>query len=100
MMVSVRIPTPLRRFTAGAEEVGASGSTVGQVVDDLERQFPGFKEKLCDEGGRARRFVNLYVNGDDIRFLKNLDTEVKDGDVILVIPAIAGGSSASRHERG
>jgi sulfur-carrier protein len=92
MAVSVRIPTALRRFTAGAEEVVASGNTVGQIVNDLERQFPGFKTTLCDEAGRTRRYVNLYVNGDDIRFLKSLDTEVKEGDVILVIPAIAGGS--------
>jgi sulfur-carrier protein len=91
MAISVRIPTPLRRFTSGAEEVLASGNTVGQIVEDLERQFPGFKTKLCDDGGRTRRYVNLYLNGDDIRFLKNLDTEVKEGDVILVIPAIAGG---------
>ena len=91
MSVRVRIPTPLRRFTGGAEEVGAAGSTVGHVVDDLERQFSGIKEKLCDEQGQVRRFVNLYLNGDDIRFLQNLETAVKDNDELSIVPAIAGG---------
>ena len=91
MSVHVRIPTPLRRFTSGAEEVAAGGTTVGHVVNDLERQFPGIKERLCDEDGRVRRFVNLYVNGDDIRFLSNLETAVKDGDELSIVPAIAGG---------
>ena len=91
MKVHVRIPTPLRRFTSGAEEVGASGGTVGKIVDDLERQYPGIKERLCDEKGEVRRFVNLYLNGDDIRFLSNLETQVKDGDELSIVPAIAGG---------
>jgi molybdopterin synthase sulfur carrier subunit len=91
MPVRVRIPTPLRRFTAGAEEVGASGATVAAIVGDLERQFTGIKERLCDEEGRVRRFVNIYLNGDDIRFLSNLDTAVKDGDELSIVPAIAGG---------
>lgn len=91
MPATVRIPTPLRRFTGGAEEVGAAGSTVAAVVDDLERQFAGIKERLCDEEGRVRRFVNIYLNGDDIRFLSNLETAVKDGDELSIVPAIAGG---------
>lgn len=91
MPVKVRIPTPLRRFTGGAEEVAAAGTTVGAVVEDLERQFAGIKERLCDEEGRVRRFVNLYLNGDDIRFLSNLDTAAKDGDELSIVPAIAGG---------
>jgi molybdopterin synthase sulfur carrier subunit len=91
MSIQVRIPTPLRRFTGGAEEVGVKGATVGNVVDDLERQFPGIKERLCDDGGRVRRFVNIYLNGDDIRFLNNLETDVKDGDELSIVPAIAGG---------
>ena len=91
MPVQVRIPTPLRRFTAGSEEVSAAGANVGTVVEDLERQFSGIKERLCDEEGKVRRFVNIYVNGDDIRFLKDLETELKDGDEVSIVPAIAGG---------
>lgn len=92
MSAQVRIPTPLRRFTAGAEAVEATGTTVGHIVEDLERQFPGVKERLCDEEGRVRRFVNIYLNGDDIRFLNHLETDVKDGDELSIVPAIAGGS--------
>ena len=91
MTVRVRIPTPLRRFTGGAEEVGVGGNTIAVVVDDLEHKHPGIKERLCDEQGKVRRFVNIYVNGDDIRFLNGLDTAVKDGDEVSIVPAIAGG---------
>jgi len=91
MPAKVRIPTPLRRFTGGSEEVGAAGATVAAVVNDLERQFVGIKDRLCDEEGRVRRFVNIYLNGDDIRFLANLETAVKDGDELSIVPAIAGG---------
>ena len=76
MSVRVRIPTPLRRFTGGAEEVGVGGATIASAIEDLEGQFPGIKERLCDEQGRVRRFVNIYVNGDDIRFLSSLETPV------------------------
>jgi molybdopterin synthase sulfur carrier subunit len=91
MSVLVRIPTPLRRFTNGADEVGTDGATIGAVVNDLEKRHPGIKERLCDDEGRVRRFVNIYVNGDDIRFLSNLETPVKDGDEVSIVPAIAGG---------
>ncbi|MBP1684846.1 MAG: molybdopterin synthase subunit MoaD [Deltaproteobacteria bacterium] len=91
MSVRVRIPTPLRRFTANAEEVGVNAATIGAVVEELERKFPGLKERLCDEQGRVRRFVNIYINGDDIRFLNSLETSVKDGDEVSIVPAIAGG---------
>jgi len=91
MSVRVRVPTPLRQFTAGAEEVAVGGETIGHVVEDLERKFPGMKERMCDEQGRVRRFVNIYVNGDDIRFLSSLETPVKDGDEVDIVPAIAGG---------
>lgn len=91
MPVNVKVPTPLRKFTAGSETVSATGATVGALVDDLEKKHPGIRERICDEQGRVRRFVNLYVNGDDIRFLQQLDTKVKDGDEMSIVPAIAGG---------
>ena len=91
MSVQVRVPTPLRRFTGGAEEVSANGTTVAAVVDDLERNHPGLKERICDDAGKVRRFVNIFVNGDDIRFLNHLETGLKDGDEISIVPAIAGG---------
>lgn len=91
MSVHVRIPTPLRRFTGGAEEVSATGGTVAALVDDLERNHPGLKERICDEQGKVRRFVNIFVNGDDIRFLNNLETATKAGDEVSIVPAIAGG---------
>jgi len=91
MSARVRIPTPLRRFTGGAEEVSAGGATVAAVVEDLEHYHPGLKERLCDEAGKVRRFVNIFVNGDDIRFLNNLETTIKDGDEVSIVPAIAGG---------
>ena len=91
MPVTVKVPTPLRKFTAGSESVQASGGTIGELVENLEKKHPGIRERLCDEQGRVRRFVNLYVNGDDIRFLQQLETKVKDGDEISIVPAIAGG---------
>ena len=91
MSAHVRIPTPLRRFTGGEEEVSAGGATVAAIVEDLERNHPGLKERICDEAGKVRRFVNIFVNGDDIRFLNNLETAVKDGDEVSIVPAIAGG---------
>lgn len=91
-MAKVRIPTPLRKFTAGAEEVPASGGTIAAVVADLDTRHPGLKDKICDERGQVRRFVNIYVNGDDIRFLQNLESPVKEGDEVSIVPAIAGGA--------
>ena len=90
-MATVRIPTPLRKLTDGKEEVSAMGATIGQVLDDLERHYPGIKARICDEHGQVRRFVNIFANDEDIRFLKNLDTPVKDSDEISIVPAIAGG---------
>jgi molybdopterin converting factor small subunit len=90
MASTVRIPTPLRTLTGGADEVSAEGATVRAVLDDLEKKYPGIKERLLDEKG-VRRFVNIYLGEDDIRFLSGLDTEVKSGDQISVVPAIAGG---------
>ncbi len=91
MSAQVRIPTPLRRYTGGADAVAVEGRTVGAVVDDMERNHPGIKERLCDEAGQVRRFVNIFVNGDDIRSLNDLDTPVGDGDEVAIVPAIAGG---------
>ena len=90
-MPTVRIPTPLRKLTQGKEEVSAAGATIGALVADLERQFPGLKERICDDTGAVRRFVNIFQNDEDIRFLQNLDTPVKDSDEISIVPAIAGG---------
>lgn len=91
MSVRVRVPTPLRKYTHGADEVSAQGNTVKAIVEDLEKSYPGIKERICDETGKVRRFVNVYVNGDDIRFLQNLETTLKEGDSISIVPAIAGG---------
>ena len=91
MSVRVRVPTPLRKFTQGADEVNCDGSTIRALVENLEKSYPGIKERICDETGKVRRFVNVYVNGDDIRFLQNLETSLKDGDNISIVPAIAGG---------
>jgi molybdopterin synthase sulfur carrier subunit len=90
-MVKVRVPTPLRRFTAGNDEVAATGDSIKAVLVDLERRHPGIGERLLDDKGELRRFVNVYLNGDDIRFLSALDSKVKDGDDISIVPAIAGG---------
>ena len=90
-MVQVRVPTPLRRYTAGNGAVEADGGTVAALVDDLEKRYPGMKDRICDEGGQVRRFVNIFVNGEDIRFLKHLDTPLKAGDELSIVPAIAGG---------
>jgi molybdopterin synthase sulfur carrier subunit len=93
MAVTVRIPTPLRTLTGGADEVPAEGGTVAEVIENLEANHPGMKERLCDDKG-VRRFVNLYANDEDIRFLDNLETTLKDGDTLSIVPAIAGGSTS------
>ena len=91
MSVRVRVPTPLRKFTQGSDEVDVNGDTVLAMLEDLEQKHPGIKERIMDESGKVRRFVNVYVNGDDIRFLQNVDTALKEGDSISIVPAIAGG---------
>ena len=90
-MATVRIPTPLRKLTAGLEEVKAEGATIGALLEDLEKKHPGIRERIFDEKGQVRRFVNIFANEEDIRFLQNLDTPVKDGDEVSIVPAIAGG---------
>ncbi len=91
MPVTVRIPTPLRAATKGNADVQAKGDTVEDVIGDLERQFPGLRERLVDDAGELRRFINIYVNQEDIRFLDNKATALKDGDEVAIVPAIAGG---------
>jgi molybdopterin synthase sulfur carrier subunit len=91
MPVIVRIPTPLRSITKGSAEVQAKGGSVADVVEDLERQFPGLRDRLVDEGGELRRFINIYVNEEDIRFLQGKKTALKEGDQVSIVPAIAGG---------
>jgi len=93
MPVKVRIPTPLRSLTNGEEEVTAEGKSIQEVIDNLETNFGGFKERLCDENGQIRRFINFYLNDEDIRFKDNQETTVNDGDLISIVPAIAGGFS-------
>jgi molybdopterin synthase sulfur carrier subunit len=89
MPVNVRIPTP--KLTKDKDIVQASGATIQDIIDSLEKEYPGLKERICDERGELRRFVNVYLNDEDIRFAQGRGTPVKDGDEISVIPAIAGG---------
>lgn len=91
MSVKVRIPTPLRKLTHEQELVEVAAGTVGEAIAALQKQFPGIQERLIDEAGQVRRFVNVYVNEEDIRFLDNQQTPLKPGDEISIIPAIAGG---------
>ena len=91
MPAQVRIPTPLRKLTNNEELVEVKAGSIADAFADLQGRFPGIKERLLDETGAVRRFVNVYVNEEDIRFLQNLDTKIKDGDEISIIPAIAGG---------
>jgi len=90
-MATVRIPTPLRKYTQGAEEVSIDGSNVRELIENLESSYPGIRERICDDKGAVRRFVNVFVADEDIRFLDNLDTAVKDSDEVSIVPAIAGG---------
>ena len=91
MAKKVRIPTPLRKLTNNEEIVEVNASTIHEAITELQTRFPGFKERLLDETGAVRRFVNVYVNEEDIRFLQNQQTPLKDGDELSIIPAIAGG---------
>ena len=91
MSVIVRIPTPLQKLAGNQAAVEVEAGTIAEMIEELEAQCEGFKERLCDENGNLRRFVNLYVNDEDIRFLQNEETELKDGDEVSIIPAIAGG---------
>ena len=90
MAVTVRVPTPLRRLSGGAV-VQADGGNVGALIDDLETKYPGFRDRLCEDDGTLKRFINLYVNGEDIRYASGLETALKDGDEVSIIPAVSGG---------
>ncbi len=92
MAVKVRIPTPLMKLTNNQAEVEAEGVTIEEMFNNLESQFGGIKERICEENGSPRRFINIYVNEEDIRFLDGEKTAIKDGDEVSIIPAIAGGT--------
>lgn len=91
MAIIVRIPTPLQKFTKNQSEVQAEGATIQEVLAYLDSSFPGIRERLCDEQGMVRKFINLYLNDEDIRFIEGEKTVLKDGDELAIIPAIAGG---------
>ncbi|TET94007.1 MAG: MoaD/ThiS family protein [Desulfobacteraceae bacterium] len=91
MAITVRIPTPLQKLTQNQAEVKASGTTIKELIEDLEKNFPGIKGRVCDETGKIRRFINIYVNEEDVRFLQRDETPLEDGDEVSIIPAIAGG---------
>jgi molybdopterin synthase sulfur carrier subunit len=96
MGIRVRIPTPLKKLVGEQDVILANGKTVGEVIHWLTETYPGLKDRLKDEQGEIRRFINIYLNDEDIRFIKNLDTPVKEGDQISIIPAIAGGGAKKR----
>ena len=91
MSIDVRIPAPLRRVTNGADKVNVEAENLAAVIEALNDAYPGIKDRLCDESGALRNFVNVYINGEDIRFLDGLDTPTKSGDEISIVPAVAGG---------
>ena len=91
MAIKVRIPTPLQKLTQEKAEVEVKAGNVNDLLNALDKSFPGFKARVCDESGKVRRFVNVYVNEEDIRFLNREQTRLKDGDEVSIIPAIAGG---------
>ena len=91
MAITVRIPTPLRRLTDGADSVETDSADVQNAIENLEGQYPGIRERLIDDSGELHRFVNIYVNGEDIRFVDGLKTNIKEGDEVSIVPAVAGG---------
>jgi molybdopterin synthase sulfur carrier subunit len=91
MAVKIRIPTPLRKLTNNEELVEVKATTIGDAINELQARYPGIKERLVDDAGAVRKFVNIYVNEEDIRFLQNQQTKIKEGDEVSIIPAIAGG---------
>ena len=92
MSITVRIPTPLRRVTNGEDKVTVEGSNLSEIIGSLDSQYPGIKARICDDQGDLRNFVNVYINGEDVRFLEGLETSTKTGDEISIVPAVAGGA--------
>ncbi len=90
--VMIRIPAPLRRITNGLDRLELEATNLGAIIEGLESQYPGFKERLVDEAGELRYFVNIYLNGEDVRFLQGMGTTTTTGDEISIVPAVAGGS--------
>ena len=99
MAIEVRIPTILRTYTDGSKSVEASGSTLTALIDDLEGNHPGIKDRLIDKG-ELRRFVNVYINDEDVRFIGGLEADLSDGDQVVVLPAVAGGADTSAEPVG
>ena len=91
MAVMVRVPTPLRRLTNGQDKLEVEAANISEMIDHLETGFPGFKERLLDESGELRYFVNIYLNGEDVRFLEGVGTTTNSGDEVSIVPAVAGG---------
>jgi len=92
MSATVRIPTPLRKVTNGEDKASVEGNTMSEVVEALENQFPGLKDRICEPTGELRSFVNVYINGEDIRFVDGMSSSVTSGDEISIVPAVAGGN--------
>jgi sulfur-carrier protein len=95
MSLRVVIPTPLRKYTNGAEAVEVEAATVQEILNNLDSRYPGFRASICDESGSLRRFINIYIDGEDVRFLENLATPVTDGAEVAIVPAISGGKMGS-----
>ena len=91
MGILVRVPTPLRRLTNGQDKLDIAASSISGLIEQLDSDFPGFKDRLVDEAGQLRYFVNIYLNGEDVRFLEGMETPTKSGDEISIVPAVAGG---------
>ena len=90
-MSTVRIPSPLRKYTNSQSKVQANGATINEVIEDLETQYPGVKSRLCDDSGQIKRYVNVFINGDEIRTLQGADSSVGENDEVSIVPAMAGG---------
>ena len=91
MAISVKIPTPLRKLTDGNSTVSVSGSNITNIISDLENKYPGIKDRICEENGEIRPFVNIFVNGEDIRYLEGLNSKLSENDEVSIVPAVAGG---------